>query len=508
MRNPSYFTFVTAVAASMMAGCGSSVMTSGGTGPSGATAPVSISMTDDPPAGVSVLFFQVSLTGATLTSASGTSVSLLDNNTPIQIDVSQLKALTAFLNNANVAAGTYTGLSLTFANPKLVVYNTSDTALGSSCAVGSICQLAPTIDNSATVNFSGAPFPMTVSANTPLGLLVDFHLNTVIQQDLSVNLGVANGITLSQLPAVAASAVPPFGWLTGTVGTVNTSQNDFTLVTFWGKTFTIDVNSNTAFVDGPPCASPGTLTCLQPGTPLQVHVASVEGDGDLLAAELIWIASGTTNQQIVEGTVIWFDAGHIKLLLHSQFPSATAVPLGGVATVAIDSGAGFSIDSNGFTLPSGAVFSNFENLTYGQDLRVAVDSGSLSCAISNIVGPNWGPPTFCTFSTKNVQLEPSQMTGTISAISAPNFTLARTEGAPCVPLSDGSVACPASMILIQTQVETTSQTAYQGFNPDSFSGLAVNDVVSVRGWIIEQDNGMLDTAMTPPYIVAQSIRLR
>jgi hypothetical protein len=235
-------------------------------------------------------------------------------------------------------------------------------------------------------------------------------------------------------------------------------------------------------------------------------VAGVESDGDLLAAELIWIGSGTTNQQIVEGTVIGFDAGHIKLLLHSQFSGATAVPLGGVATATIDSGASFSIDSNGFALPSGAVFSNFENLTYGQDLRAAVDSGSLSCATSNIVGPNWGPPVFCTFSTKNVQLEPSQMTGMISAISAPNFTLARTEGAPCVPISSG-VACPALMALIQQQVETTAQTAYQGFNPDSFSGLAVNDDVSVRGWIIEQANGLLDTAMTPPYVVAQSVRM-
>jgi hypothetical protein len=59
--------------------------------------------------------------------------------------------------------------------------------------------------------------------------------------------------------------------------------------------------------------------------------------------------------------------------------------------------------------------------------------------------------------------------------------------------------------MLQTQVETTSQTVFEGFNPDSFSGLAVNDDVSVRGWLIEQDNGLLDPAITPPYIVAQSV---
>ena len=85
-------------------------------------------MTDDPPSGVSVLFFQVSLTSATLTPAAGSGstslVSLVEN--PIQIDVTQLQALSAFLANENVPAGTYSSLSLTFANPQLVILNSSD----------------------------------------------------------------------------------------------------------------------------------------------------------------------------------------------------------------------------------------------------------------------------------------------------------------------------------------------------------------------------------------------
>jgi hypothetical protein len=56
-------------------------------------------------------------------------------------------------------------------------------------------------------------------------------------------------------------------------------------------------------------------------------------------------------------------------------------------------------------------------------------------------------------------------------------------------------------------VDTTSQTVYQGFNPDSFSGLANNDVVSVSGWIFEGDNGLLDPAMTQPVVLPQDIQL-
>jgi hypothetical protein len=188
-------------------------------------------MTDDPPSGVSVLFFQVSLTSASLASASGSSVSLVTS--PVQVDVTQLQALSAFLSTANVPTGTYDSLSLTFANPQLVILNTSDTALGSTCAVGSVCQLTPAIDSSATVTLSAAPFPVTVAANSPLGFLVDFHLNTIIQSDLSINLGVANGIALTQAPPASAAQPAPFGILTGTVATV--SGNQFTLTTAWGK---------------------------------------------------------------------------------------------------------------------------------------------------------------------------------------------------------------------------------------------------------------------------------
>ena len=163
----------------------------------------------------------------------------------------------------------------------------------------------PTI-NSATVNFSGAPFPLGVTNQTPLGLLVDFHLNTIIQSDLSVNLGVANGVTVSPLPSVSAAAVPPFGFITGTFESMNVSANQFTMETLWGKTLTIDVNSNTQLVHWPPCVSPGGLYCLAPGDAVQVQVAAVNPDGSLVAASVRWLLEH--NAQNVLGKVIGYSA--------------------------------------------------------------------------------------------------------------------------------------------------------------------------------------------------------
>ncbi len=480
----------------LLSGCSSTLPS--GSSSSGMAAPVSLTMTDDPPAGVSVLFFQVSLTNASLIPASGPAVSLLGNNTPIQIDVTKLQALSAFLSTASVPAGNYSSLSLTFADPQLVIYNGSDQSIAGTCAVGSVCQLTPAVDSSATATLSAAPFPVTVVANSPLGFLVDFHLNTIIQSDLSVDLGVANGITLAQAPPANTEQPAPFGILTGTVGTV--SGNQFTLTTTWGKTFTIDTNSNTSLIDWPPCVSPGALACLTAGQIVRVRVASVESNGNLLAAAVIWLQAA--NQQTVEGTVIGFNATQIRLIIHNEFASRAAVPFGGEATVTLDKGATYSVDSGGFTIPSEFIFRGFNNLAFGQNLQVAVDPGSMSCAISNVITKGgWGPPPVCTFTTNNVQLEPSQLSVVVTSIdsSTPSFTL---NSFPSI--SFGPVPPISAQGLM---VDATTQTSYQGFTPDNFSALADDDFVSVSGWIFETDNGILDPAISPPAVLAQTVTL-
>ena len=80
-----------------------------------ADVPVSLTVTDTPPAGVTVLFFQLSITGSHSDIFVGASVSLLSSTNPIPVNVSQLQTDSAFLGSANVAAGTYNSLSLTFA---------------------------------------------------------------------------------------------------------------------------------------------------------------------------------------------------------------------------------------------------------------------------------------------------------------------------------------------------------------------------------------------------------
>ncbi len=517
MKKAFSLLLVSAIGFSLLTGCGSTsqVTSSGGGGNNNqppATVPVSLTMTDDPPAGVSVLFFQVSLTAASLEPASGSAVSLI--TTPIQDDVTQLQALSTFLSTANVPAGPYNSLSLTFASPQLVIFNKSDQSIASTCAIGSVCQLTPTLDNSATVSLSGAPFPVTVAAGSPLGFLIDFHLNTIIQSDLSVNLQAANGVTLGQLPPSAPSQPPHFGSVMGSVVAV-TSQTQFTLQTPWGKTFTIDTNSSTTIDGFPPsvnniCPAASIDCTLTAGQIVRVQVASVESDGDLLAAQVTYVQAGS--QQTVLGTIVAIPplplpTGEtmIQIILHQSPTGSSNLPVGGMANVAIwapgtagQTATTFSIDANGFTIPSGYTFASSSDLTVGQTVQVDVVAGSLTTPTGSGKSGGWGSPQSLSFTASSVQLEPTQFTGSVSNIGSSSFSLS---GYPGFFFGPGGGSNSS-----QTLVETTSQTTYQGFSTDSFSGLEDGDVVSVNAWLFAQ-NGTLDPAVGPPIIVAQTITL-
>src|SRR5262245_11700526 len=157
-----------------LSACGSNQNSNLTTTPPGMSA-VSFSMGDAPPAGVTVLAFEVTVNSAVLQSAPGGpgNASLLQ--APIEVEVKKLETETAFLNTANVPPGTYNSISVTFSNPELTILNQSGSAIG-NCANGSVCELKPPISQ-ATVNFSGPPFPLTIMAGQPMGLLLDLDLN-------------------------------------------------------------------------------------------------------------------------------------------------------------------------------------------------------------------------------------------------------------------------------------------------------------------------------------------
>src|SRR5437867_3789635 len=161
---------------------------------------LSVTVTDTPPAGVSVLSFEVSVTGATLNPGN---VDLLAGRGPVRIEVENLETESGFLNTARVAPGTYTSLNLTFANPELTFKNgTTGTLAG--CAAGAVCEIKPTGTLTSTVNFPSPGLTITGSSSgmmqeeddeqTAMGIQVDLNVNTILSGTLGVERSASRSL--------------------------------------------------------------------------------------------------------------------------------------------------------------------------------------------------------------------------------------------------------------------------------------------------------------------------
>lgn len=496
----------------LMTSCGSQspVGSVTSTNPQTGTVPVGLTVTDTPPNGVTVLFFQLSITGGTLTNSAGQPVSLLSSTNPVPVNVSQLQTDTAFIGSQNVAAGTYTGLSLTFANPQLTIFNASDTAISASCAVGKVCQLTPTA-TPLTLNFSSSPFPVTLSANSPLAFKLDIHLDQVIQSDLSVNLAAANGVSVEKiLPPQSGGPIPSIGNLAGTVQNVGTNQ--FSLQTIEGRTFSITVNSSTTYNGFPSSAcSTEAFACLANGQAVQVLV-TMQTDGTLLATAVNFVQLPT--QQTVAGNIVGLSTSGgntiMDLIIQAQpmAASAAVLPVGRHASVTVPStGVTYSVDSGGFVIPPGLTFASASDLQVGQQVLVVVQ-GTVTPAstsgtnISVFPGPV-GPPDVL-FTASSISLEPSQITGTVAGVNASqlSFTLATIPifFVPPAATAGGTPNFGAPVIIT---IQTTASTAWA--NTTGIAGLNINDYVSVGGWAFSTPSGATKVTIAAKAVVERGV---
>ena len=479
--------------------------------PLGASQPVSVTITDSPPSGVTVLFFQLSVTGASLTQQSGQSYSLLSSNNPIPFNISQLQTDSALLTTAYVPAEdegrqfTYTGMTVTLANPELTIYNGSGADIGSgasACAPNAVCRITPSA-TPLTLNFTSAPFPITLPSN-PLAFALDVHLDSVIQPaDLSLNLAAPNGVTLSQLPPpTSGSTISAIGNLMGTIQTVPAAgaapSNDFiTLQTGDGRTLAVSLDSNTTYSYPSALCSAENATCLAAGQivnlalSLQDSASGTIDNGGLLASQVTYVQPA--GQTVVQGNIIELSTSGgntiMDLVLQQGPPTPAANPLppGNRATVTVPStGVMYAIDSGGFTLPNGLTFSTAANLMVGQEVSVVIASGSVTTPSNPPSSTPIAGPAPITFTASSITLEPSQLTGTVNSafpinVSGLNFVIA-TYPSYFVPPAATAAAAPTPAAINLT-VQATSATTFTNLNPDTISGLAAGDVVSIKGWL-------------------------
>ena len=462
------------VSSAFLAACGAStnsVTAAGG-------APMSFTIGDTPPSGVAVLFFEASITGASLqpSDTSKPAVSVL--SAPVEVEFGHLQTDTAFLNLANVPPNTYGSIQLTFGNAQLTIANHSGAAIG-SCANNTVCQLTPNFNpSSATV--SGAPFPITVDANSVFGMKLDFNLASSIQNDLSINPAVTIAHLTHRQASDEGQEMEKLDEVEGQVTAVGTNQ--FTVMNRRsGQSFTVNVDSSTVFEDferGGCSANPQDFSCVKMDQILEVRL-SENGTGTMLAKRVEFVENAS--KQAIKGTITSVDSStQFHMVVFREEPDVNGISEGSPVVVTIAPNAIFQVgreemgELGGFDI-FGFSFASSMDLLVGQDVQIR--PGTVTSAGSVI-----------TVMTDLVRLWPSQVTGQVGTINSSNGTFTLTNLSPLFT----KATSPITTITVQTLSEMDLMDFSNGNSP------AVGDTVSVKGLLF-------NTSGTPT-LVTRTIR--
>ncbi|MGA9672019.1 MAG: hypothetical protein WBQ94_22600, partial [Terracidiphilus sp.] len=262
---------------------------------------VNLVVTDTPPSNITVLSFQVQITGAVLQPGN---VSLLPH--PVTVDLAQLVSDTGFLASTVIDSATFTSLTMTFANPQVTIINDKSSAItvgGQNCAAGAICTFVPALNN-ASVTISSGVFPITVAANSTTGLNLDLSIPDLLQSDLSLSLANGTSVNLSVLPQPASSSSeqPKIDDVFGTITGVN--GNQIGLTTAFGDSLVLTSESSTTYNYPVSVCSTAGASCLSVGQVVTTDL-SLLGDGGLALNAISYV--GGSGTQAVKGLVLSTD---------------------------------------------------------------------------------------------------------------------------------------------------------------------------------------------------------
>jgi len=439
--------------------------------PPATTSPVSLTMTDAPPANVSVEAFQALFTAAVL-KPNDQSLIL----SPTLVEITRLQTGSLFISTVNVAPGTYTTIDLSLANPDLTFKNDTGatiTVAGVTCLTGTVCEIKPAAAGTVTLNL--VP-PLVVAANSPTGLQVDVNLNNLINGSLAVSFTTASGYSIAQLPLPGRppGQLDEFDDLMGIVANKDAINNKFNLQTTLGN-FTVSVDGTTGFLDFTTCPA-NNFTCVTNGQVVKVDLRLLPV-GTFLA-KVIELEDAAADDEL-EGVITSVDSStQFKMVVLSQLRPVAGVSVGNPITVALQAGTSFQVDTDGLTVPAGLqvgfeAATDTAQLLPGQEVEVRVRTLAV------------GPPIVV--ATNRVRLRFSRFTANVAG--APAFSIFNVGSLPSVFTSAG---------VAQIQVQTSPQTIFEGVTDTS--GLADGNSVSLEG--------LLFKAIPNPILVAKKVRKR
>ena len=458
-----------------------------GSGGGGGNSTLSLTMTDTPLAGTSILSFKVTVTGVSLTPSTGKAVSLTLNPTTPIVELTRLQSDSAFLGTSTVPSANYTSATVSFTSPDIVLVNQTNVALAGGtpapCPLNALttCEFKPT--TSGTITLTAAPFPLTLTPNQQTGLSLDFNLNNAITMTngaVSVDFTQANVLTAATLPRTGTptGALDLIEDFTGIITTI--SGNSVTVHSDTRGNITAVANSSTTFNNLPVTCAAQNITCLLANQTVSIDASlNLDGTMTLLEADLLDNVSNVSLKlDEVEGTVFSINQGtqQISLVLSDKTVVSgnsllTAASAGTVVVATLGATPAFSVDTKGLSAVLASFnsipFATLSNVFAGQTVRIQVLASP---------APTAGPNSSVLVSTNSVVLRFSRVTATVATQPASPFFSVSFVTLPSF-LTSSSPLVPPNIL-----VQISNQTNFDGVT--DITRLSVGDSVSVRALYI------------------------
>lgn len=418
-------------------------------------------MSDTPPSLVSVLSAEVTLTGATLAPGN---IALFSGSTTV--DLVRLQTDIAYLATAaNIPAGNYSSVTLTFANPSLTIENDTASAIG-TCAVASICTMPPTTTANLSTTVPLNSFTIASAATT--GLLIDVNLDNLLSASMGADFSLGTTVTPF---TPGGTGAPPVGAedVVGQVSNVNVSANSFTLTNATAS-YTLKVDNTSTFLGFTPaaCATAG-FSCLQNNQIVSVDIG-IKADGSTLARNLVFEDADSSDTE-VEGMITSTNVGSQQFNIVIQTMSAQVSGLSTGQQITVQYTASpqtpFDIDilhaDNFARSTSGFLFAAPADLVVGQQVSIRRNS-TLSAGL---------------LKADRVRLRSTRLTANVSS------------GLPNIALNNPpSLFSAHGVTQVTAQTSLTPPTIYFEIGKSiNSSDIVVGEVISVRGPLFNVSGG-------------------
>jgi hypothetical protein len=441
-------------------------------GGGGGKAMLSVSISDTPPTNTTVVSFTLPIVGISLTSSSGSQVSVLSSGTAANFELTRLQSDSDVLvTNASVAAGTYTAVNVTVGAASGTFINNSGAQVGNCPAASpfSVCGLPNGVTTTITV-----PINLTLTADAHQWVDLDFNYNNAIVTTGGI------GIDMQQPNVLSATTTVPTGVPSGDFANVDdftgrvtaVSNSSITLSSTVRGSLTATINSSTQVFDPQTtqCTSTGgvaTLSCIKVGS-IVSQQGVLTNAGTVVATSLDVIDSATSPADEVEGTIYpstCNGGGHFGLIISDSSIITSGSPLaaagfGSGVCLTVNSSATFPVDFGILTGQPGLPgvnapgFTNANDLLAGQTIR------------AKVTGAVTGTNGLINATATVMILRFSRLTGTVNTASGTTFTLGG------LPTYITAFTAPPS-----TQTYT-SATVFEG-TPNGSGPPSVSSTVSV-----------------------------